>query len=116
LKNLYQIISIIKTCAYDYNKAIELDPKNAKFWNDKSSSLCHLERHKEALEASENAIELDPTNASAWSNKGTMLGCLERYEEALKAFNKAIELDPKHIDAWKGKVITINHLRTLAES
>ncbi|WP_051327509.1 tetratricopeptide repeat protein [Desulfatibacillum aliphaticivorans] len=85
-----------------YQKAMELDPKNAY-------SLLHLGNlivdstgsYEEAEAAYRKAIELDPKYAAPWNNLGNLLkNHLNRYEEAEAAFRKAIELDPKYDAPW----------------
>ena len=60
-----------------YNKAIELDPKDAFAWFYKGFTLRDLKRNDEALEAYNKSIELDPKDASTWNNKGNTLGDLK---------------------------------------
>jgi len=56
-----------------YDKAIELDPKDASAWYNKGHALNRLEKHDGAIKAYDKAIELDPKYASAWYNKGNAL-------------------------------------------
>ena len=53
-----------------YDKAIQLDPKFARAWYYKGSSLSNLDRYDKAMEAYDKAIELDPKYAWAWNDNG----------------------------------------------
>ena len=99
-----------------YDKAIELDPKDADTWNNKGNSLNSLGRDEEALTCLDKAIELDPKHASPWSNKGNSLHSLGRYEKALTCYEKAIELDPKCATAWNNKGSSLHNLSRYEEA
>ena len=77
---------------------------------NKCAALAKLDRHKEALKASEKAIELKPDDATAWTNQGATLSDLGRYEDGLKAFDKAIELKPDYQEAWYNKGVILGEL------
>ena len=77
-----------------FDKAIELNPKDARIWNNKGTSLM-LGRYLEALQCYDKAIELDPNIATAWAGKGLSLKSLGRDVESQEYFNKARELGYK---------------------
>ena len=87
--------------AYDnalraYDKAIELNPNNAKLWHEKGNVLKQLDRGNEAIRAFDKSIEIDPGNIKAWYDKGVTLKELAREDEARRCFGKVLELDPSH--------------------
>ena len=49
-----------------YDKAIEIDPRDASAWKDKGDALRKLGRHEEAIHCYNNALALDPDFESAW--------------------------------------------------
>ncbi len=99
-----------------YEKAIELDPKDAYAWVNKGFALDELKRYEEAIEAYEKAIELDPKNDFSWVSKGISLWQLKRYEEAIEAYEKAIELNPKNDFPWVNKGISLSELTRYEEA
>jgi tetratricopeptide (TPR) repeat protein len=99
-----------------YDKAIEMDPKDAYAWHNKGVSLQNLGRDEDALTCYDKAIEIDPKDAVAWSNKGASLGCLGRYEEALTCYNKAIEIDPNSASPWNNRGSSLHNLRQHVEA
>ena len=90
-------------CVVDaYHRAIELDEKDGRPWNDLGNLLTiHLKRYDEAEAAYRKAIELDERLALPWNNLGNLLQrFLKRYDEAEAAYRKAIELDEKLALPW----------------
>ncbi len=86
-----------------YEKALKINPDNAKAWNNKGVALDDLGRKDEAMAAYEKALEIKPGHAESWNNKGAALSALGRKDEAIAAFEKALEIKPDYADAWHGK-------------
>jgi tetratricopeptide (TPR) repeat protein len=80
----------------DYSRAIELDPKLGRAWNDRGAAYEQLGRPDKALADYSRAIELDPKYARAWANRGGVYKQLGQLEKAVTDFSKAIELAPNH--------------------
>jgi tetratricopeptide (TPR) repeat protein len=57
-----------------YDKALEIDPKDADTLNNKGNALDNLGKHKEAIECYDKALEIDPKHAIVLNNKGNALG------------------------------------------
>jgi hypothetical protein len=77
-----------------FDKAIEINPQDAKAWYERGYALDSQGKYKEAIPALDKAIELDPRNAEAWYEKGIALKAQGKYDEAQRAYDKAIEIDP----------------------
>jgi tetratricopeptide (TPR) repeat protein len=90
-----------------YERAIELDPKNAWAWVSKANTLHDLDRSQEALPCYDRAVELDPRYALAWNRKTFVLRELGRHEDALAWSDRAIEALPDDPTAWgqKGRIL-----------
>jgi len=108
----------------DYlDKAIELDPNNAQYYNVKGSVMETLNRVEEAAIAYDKALTLNPKLMEAWNNKGRMIyneaykledrevltrdrnaaaklkaESLKKFKEALPYFEKAAELNPADVE------------------
>ncbi|MCI0339186.1 MAG: tetratricopeptide repeat protein, partial [Acidobacteria bacterium] len=76
-----------------FDRAIELDPKNARAVANRGVIYQEMKRYKDALADFNRAIELDPKNAWAVANRGVIYGLMKRYKEALDELNCAIELN-----------------------
>jgi len=83
---------------YCFNKCVELNPYNARYWVYKGVILYKLERFDEALDSYDEALELKIPRSGRrlkvliLNNKGHALFMLERFDEALDSFNEALEL------------------------
>jgi tetratricopeptide (TPR) repeat protein len=91
-----------------YDKALELDPKDAHAWDNKGCLLHVLGRDDDAIECYDKALELDPKDPYAWNNKGILL--VPRYDAAIECYDKALALDAKYADAWNNKGVLLVHL------
>jgi tetratricopeptide (TPR) repeat protein len=87
----------------DYSAAINLDPKNAQYHNNRSVILCDSGDVRDALRDAEVALRLDPENASAYNNRGRALMRLGSLDAAIADFNKAIELDSRNATFYANK-------------
>ena len=83
-----------------FEKAVELDPKNANPHIGWGAMLDEQKKYDEAITQYQKAIALDPKCADAYNNWGTVLDEQKKYDEAIAKFQKAIELDPKSADAY----------------
>ncbi|MFZ3147659.1 MAG: tetratricopeptide repeat protein [Methanothrix sp.] len=96
-----------------YDKAIQLDPQNPKYWNNKAFNLWLLHRNQEANQASEKALELyndtlqeNPKDIDSWMGKAQvfnnlawadMAGPREAYREAaLQSYDQVLQIDPQN--------------------
>lgn len=77
-----------------FDKAIELDSKNAIIWYEKGRSLNGELKFAEAIHAYDQAINMSPLFADAWFRRGKCLDALGRNQEALSSYIKASKLDP----------------------
>jgi tetratricopeptide (TPR) repeat protein len=78
----------------DCDKAIELNPNEARAYVNRGLVKSDLGRKKEALVDYDKAIELNPNEARAYFNRGIVKSDLGRKKEALADYDKAIELNP----------------------
>jgi S1-C subfamily serine protease len=78
------------------DRAIELNPQDAKAWSNKASALIYLGKYDEAIQAYDKIIELDPKNTWPWIGKGKIFLVQHNYSDALFCFTKALELNPQY--------------------
>jgi len=81
-----------------YDKAIELDPTNARYYLHRASNKIKLEDYLEAIPDCEKSLELKPDQHKPWERKGTAYFEMDEFESALESFEKAKELGNKHCD------------------
>ncbi len=97
-----------------YDKAVELDSKNADAWLGKGVFLLNqafitnnISLNLEGEKAVDKALEINPQDPWAWANKGSALLGQKRYDEAIKAYDKALEIDPRNPQALDGKAMAL---------
>ncbi len=86
-----------------YDRALELDPKDADAWNNKAIALIGLGRYQEAIDCIDTALGLNDkiVNPYAWSSKGWVLNKMGMTPiEVLECYEKALAIDPKHVPHW----------------
>jgi tetratricopeptide (TPR) repeat protein len=78
----------------DFNRAIELEPKNPMYYNNRG--VAHLRRkdYDKALSDFDYAIKLDSGFASAYHNRGMAFSGKGRHDKAVEEFSKVIEINP----------------------
>lgn len=77
----------------EFQRAIDIQPKQARSWRGRGDALFQLESYTKALAAYEEAIQLNPNNSQAWKGRGDSLYRLERFQAALAAYEKSLQLD-----------------------
>ena len=83
-----------------YNKALELKPDDAAYFNNYALALAKAKKFDEAQNALDKAATLDPPNAGRYYyNLGALLTNNGQGEAAGEAFKKAVEADPNYADA-----------------
>jgi tetratricopeptide (TPR) repeat protein len=74
------------------NRAIELKPDFATYYNNRGYSLVPLKRYSEALMDYNKSISLDSLNPSVFLNKADLFYDTSEYIKAIENYNKAIYL------------------------
>jgi tetratricopeptide (TPR) repeat protein len=105
-KNSLEYSNLKKSLEY-FDKAIEIDPKDAYSWSEKGRTLVNLNRVDEAMECFNKVVEITPDEPYSWTEKGRFLVDLKRLTEALECYNKAIELTSDESYSWseKGRIL-----------
>ncbi len=101
LGDAYEAASRYEEAAASYQKAVELKPDEATYYNNMGNSLAKFGKIQEAMAAYEKSASLDPANAAnAWRNAGIVLYNANKMKEAIEPLRKALELEPKSAQAW----------------
>lgn len=87
----------------NYDKAIELNPKDATIYRRRGFARLNLDRYEEAMKDFNKAIHLNPMDAVTYRGRGFAETNLKRYKEAIENFDKAINLNPMDKFAYRGR-------------
>jgi tetratricopeptide (TPR) repeat protein len=85
----------------EYEKALELTPRDAVLHNKLGVCYQHMGRDDGARRAYDRALALNPRYAEAWNNLGTLEQAAGRLKQAIRAYRKAVELKPGAATPWK---------------
>jgi tetratricopeptide (TPR) repeat protein len=79
----------------DFNKAIELVPKNPEYLRLRAQYFLSKDKLEEALADIDAALKLDDKHSASHELRGMILLGLKKYDDALASFDKASELEPE---------------------
>ena len=82
------------TAITDYNRAIELNPKEPDVYFSRGLAYFNKQSYTTAIADFDRVIELDPKEAMAYFKRGNALERTGNFERALSDYQKAVELDP----------------------
>ncbi|MCP9885129.1 tetratricopeptide repeat protein [Synechococcus sp. ATX 2A4] len=102
LMELHDIPQALEAC----QKALSLDPENARSHFLKSNCLRNSGKPMEAAQAMQHAIDLQPDFADAIVNLAINKRDQGLLEEAIDMFKRAIQLQPMHPEAWEGLIFS----------
>ena len=75
----------------ELTSAIELDPKNARYFNVRGFAKLQQRKYDVAILDLDEAIRLDPTFANPCQLRAECYYCLGKYEEAIKDYERAFK-------------------------
>ncbi|GAA6230778.1 STI1-like protein isoform X1 [Lates japonicus] len=95
-----------------FTEAIYCDPKDHRFYGNRSFCYLCLEQYSSALTDAQRSIELAPDWPKGYFRKGCALMGLKRYSEAEKAMEQVLKLD-QHIKEASSKRLTCQILQLM---
>jgi tetratricopeptide (TPR) repeat protein len=78
----------------DYEKALQLNPKDSQATNNLGTVLYSQKDYRGAVRLYKRALKLDPKSATIYCNLGTAYFAQEKYKKGAETYHKALELDP----------------------
>jgi tetratricopeptide (TPR) repeat protein len=85
-----------KEALVELDKAIAIDPEQAKAYQNRGAAYNSLARYDEAVADLDRAIKLDPKNAGAHTNAGLAYFMIGRYDRAIEDLSEAVRLAPRN--------------------
>jgi Tfp pilus assembly protein PilF len=100
---LHQLRDTLSSAA-DFDKALQLDGRNADAWFNKGITLFHYNEFEAAVEAFRTATTYNPHHSEAFYNQGVALGKLPgRQQDAIACYSSAIQINPYYLDAYRNR-------------
>ncbi|MFW5886861.1 MAG: tetratricopeptide repeat protein, partial [Bacteroidota bacterium] len=84
----------------DFNKSLEIKPKNADCLNSRSNAKYYLKDYKGALNDLNRVIEINPAYQIGYKNRAEILSQLGMNEDAIKDYDQLIKLTPNYAFAY----------------
>lgn len=88
------------TAIEDFQKVIELEPTNARAYNNLGLAYAALGRDEEAINAYNSAIEYDRDYLRAYKNRLVLLEKHKRLPELVSTYERLAELEPLQADSY----------------
>ena len=97
------------------NQAIDINPKDSKFWFYKGENLLEMNRFQEAVESINTGLELDPRDYDAWCKLVYSYYGMGDYENALDTANYILKLEPDDSVMLEFKSIILSDIEKSGE-
>jgi Tetratricopeptide repeat. len=88
----------------DYTASLNLYPKNADAYYDRSLANYDLKKFDQSLNDINSAMQLSPNDADFYLQRGNINLALEKYAESLADYEQTIKLAPKYENDLKSKI------------
>ncbi len=89
-------ISETAVAVTDLDRAIALDPKNARAFRERSNAYRTLNRYDRAIADANEAIRLDPNDPKAFDARGNAFNLNGQNDRAIDDYNEALRLKPNN--------------------
>lgn len=93
-----------------YDKAIDLDPKQATIYTCRGMAYACFGNFPQAIKDYNKAIDLDKNLGLAYFNRANALGNTGAWQHALSEYEKALELMPRSLDVRVGIAVAKSSL------
>ena len=84
----------------DFDKAIELNPKDAEIYFFRGNAYHNKRQFDKAMSDYSKAIEINPRYTNAYYSRGLYYQTIEEYRKAISDFDKVIKIDPENAYAY----------------
>jgi len=88
-----------------YDKALKLDPHNARIHNNRALIYKEMGRGRDAINELLQAVRIDPSYVKAYNNLGLMYFLYGDTLSAIRHFEKATQIDPRNTESLNNLAI-----------
>jgi tetratricopeptide (TPR) repeat protein len=99
----YWYINQTQSALDDLDRAIALDPGNARAFRERANTDRTLGRLDRALADANEAVKLDPNDALAFDVRGNIFNNNNQYDRAIADYNEALRLKPNYAQAYSDR-------------
>jgi len=87
----------------DYNKAIQLNTSNAKYFLGRGMVYRVAKQYELAMKDLNKSLELNPSYAKAYENRGVIKADLKDFKGAIKDYSKALAINPHSYNTYNSR-------------
>jgi tetratricopeptide (TPR) repeat protein len=91
---VYRYVGKMQLALGDFDRAIALDPNNARAFRERADTCRRIGRLDQALADVNQAVRLDPNDAQALDVRGNVFNNNGQYDRAIADYNEALRLKP----------------------
>jgi tetratricopeptide (TPR) repeat protein len=91
---VYRYVGKMQLALGDFDRAIALDPNNARAFRERADPCRRIGRLDQALADANQAVRLDPSDAQALDVRGNVFNNNRQYDRAIADYNEALRLKP----------------------
>ena len=99
----YHLTGNLDAAIADYTKAIALDPKHDRAYNNRGIAYAEKGEYDSAIADFTQAIALNPNYEAAYNNRGVAYANKGELDKAIADYTQAIALDSKDADAYNNR-------------
>ncbi|MBU6462063.1 MAG: glycosyltransferase family protein [Bradyrhizobium sp.] len=99
-----------------FDKAVQLNPRDAELWKERGNALFELNRPADALLSLQQALALNPDYWDAACASAVILYGLDRFEEASRHLELCDALRPNHVSTLCLRAASLDHLGRFEEA
>jgi len=103
-------IQDFKGAIADYNKAIEINPKEINSYINRGTAKMNLNDYTGAIDDFSKAIEINQRFEVSYFNRGNVKLRIRDFEGAIDDYTEAIEINPKFAAAYCYRGVAKNEL------
>ena len=107
----YWFVNKIQLSLGDFDRAIALDPSNARAFRERSNACRSIGRLDQALADANQAVKLDPNDAKAFDNRGNVFNNSGQYDRAIADYGDALRLKPDDAQTYMDRGVAY-HFKT----
>ena len=100
----------------DYNRAIEIEPKDANIYFHRTTVYENLKQYDKAIVNYKKAIEKNPKFVEAFFNIGNSYVAMNDMPKAIESYNRVIQLKPDYVASYLELASCFNRIGNPAEA
>jgi tetratricopeptide (TPR) repeat protein len=87
----------------DFDRAIEMDPDNAMYHNNRGVAYLRQKKFDKAVEDFDKTLKIESKFSSGYHNRGMAYSGKGRHDKAIEEFSKVIEMNPSSPVLYKDR-------------